>query len=163
MAKKTPVPVTLDDLKKAPDLDALEPLPGLLAEVERLAGEIVTVDRERDKLLADRHSFSPYKLGQLEERYTPLTEALTLARQRVDAERARLQIEIDSLFVPLLTDAVAKLVKALEPAAQRDAELHDLETLRTRFVPFAGRIRLRSSADDLRALSRYVEQQRQRH
>lgn len=157
MAKKTSV-ITIDQLRSAPDIDALEPLPGLLAETERCQAEVDRLDRERDALLANKASFSPYKLGKLEEAYQPHVEALALARQQVDEARARLQIEIDAMMQPIVADALTRLMKALKPAATVDAEVHDLESVCARFLPFYSRIRLKRTDEELRGIARHLAQ-----
>jgi hypothetical protein len=158
MATKTKL--TFKDLDGAADLDALPSMQPLLADVERLAADLDTMDHEVQALIQDKASFSPYKLGKAEEKRTPLVSALAQARLRVDEERTRLQTEIDELFRPLLLEAVTRLTRALEKVAPLDEELRQLEIRFTKFVPFHGRIRPRHSADELRQLSRYVEQQR---
>jgi hypothetical protein len=152
--------LTFKDLDGAADLDALPSMRPLLADTERLAAEVEAMDKQVETLIQNKASFSPYKLGQLEEKRTPLVSALAQARLRVDEERRRLQVEIDELFKPLFLEAVTRLTRALEKVAPLDEELRQLEITFCRFVPFHGRIRPRHSADELRQLARYVEQQR---
>ena len=158
MATKTRL--TLRDLDGVEDIDGLPSMKPLFAEVERLAAEHNALEQETHAVLADKAFFSPYKLGKIEEKRAPVAAALAQARLRVDEERTRLQAEIDALFGPLLLEKVTQLTKALERVAPLDQELLDLEIRLSRFVPFHGRMRPRHSADDLRHLARYVEQQR---
>jgi hypothetical protein len=152
--------LTLKDLDGVTSLDDLPSLRPLHAEVERRAADLAALENEAQAIVADKASYSPYKLGKLEERRAPLESALAQARLRVDEERARLQREIDALFQPALLETITRLTRALEKVAPIDAELRDMESLRSRFVPFAGRIRVRHSADDLRQLAHYVDQQK---
>jgi vacuolar-type H+-ATPase subunit I/STV1 len=156
----TKAKLSLRDLDGAEDIDALPSMLPLLADVERLAAELDGLDAEVQTLMADKQSFSPYKLGKLEEQRRPVIEALAQARLRVDDERTRLQTEIDTLFQPLFLEKLTQLTKALERVAPLDEELRDLEIRRSKFVPFHGVIRPRHSADELRRLARYMEQQR---
>ena len=152
--------LSLRDLDGADDIDALPSMLPLLADVERLSGELDGLDAQVQTLMKDKQAFSPYKLGKLEEQRRPVIEALGQARLNVDHERTRLQTEIDTLFQPLFLEAITRLTRALEKVAPLDEELRDLEMRRSKFVPFHGVIRPRHSADELRRLARYMEQQR---
>jgi hypothetical protein len=160
MASKKP-DLTLKDLDGATSVDDLPTMQPLIAEVERLANDLGSLDKETQAVVANKASYSPYKLGKLEERRAPIEASLVEARLRVDEERSRLQREIETLFRPVLYEAVIRLIKALEKVIMPlDDELRDLEIRCARYVPFYGRIRLRHSADDLRLLTSYLQQQK---
>jgi hypothetical protein len=56
-----------------------------------------------------------------------------------------------------VADALARLVKALKPAAVVDVEVHDLETLFARFLPFYTPVRLKRTDEEIRGLARHLD------